>query len=595
MITRRSSYTAGRVGAVLLLVLVASLFMALRAGASAPSVAVFPSPGSRVAPPGAQIVFRGLPASRFGSITVTGSRSGVHTGRVESDSDGQGGSFLPSQPFTAGETVTVNTSLNVIGGKAGTFHFTVANPAGAVPFARRPGVRRTRGDVWHFQSDPAISPPSIKVTKHSRSAAPGDVFVGSQQGPVQSGAELLDPNGHLAWFYPVSSVDSVTDFKTQTYRGQPVLTWWQGNVNGGTGRGEDMIYNDRYQPVATVHAADGLQADLHEFKITPSNTALITSYYPVYWNASSVHGSRRQIVLDAVVQEIDIRTGLLLYQWDSLDHIPLNSSYAPLPRRGTRSPWDYFHVNSINLDRDGTLVISGRNVSAAYKVSHLTGHVFWTLGGKHSSFRIGSGASFAYQHDVEVQSGHDWYVTVFDDGGGPPRVHNQSRGLKLFLDVKHKKAREVAQYEHSPRIVANYEGNVQQLPDGHLFVGWGQGPWFTEYSSHQVVFDGRFVGNTDSYRAYRFPWTGYPQQPPAIAASYSGSGTSVYASWNGATSVASWRVLGGASASTLAVVGSARNTGFETKLGAPHESYVRVQALSKSGQVLGQSATVTPG
>ncbi len=61
--------------------------------------------------------------------------------------------------------------------------------------------------------------------------------------------------------------------------------------------------------------------------------ALITAYYPVYRNESSVHGPKRGIVFDAVVQEIDIPTGLVIFQWDSLDHVPLTASYRPRRRR----------------------------------------------------------------------------------------------------------------------------------------------------------------------------------------------------------------------------------------------------------------------
>jgi hypothetical protein len=373
-----------------------------------------------------------------------------------------------------------------------------------------------------------------------------------------------------------------------------VLTWWQGNTNAASGRGVDVIYNSSYQQIATVQAANGLSADLHEFEITRANTALITAYYPVYWNASSIHGPSRQITLDGVVQEIDIKTGLLLYQWDSLDHVPLSASYAALPGRSTRNPFDYFHVNSIDVDRDGTLIVSARNTWAAYKLSHQTGAVYWTLGGKQSSFKMGRGTQFAFQHDVRVRSNHDWFVTIFDDGGGPPQLH-PSRGLKLFLDVKHHTARKVSQASNTPALPAYVEGNDQQLPNGDSLIGWGSEPYFSEFSpSGRQIFTGRFVDNNASYRVYRLPWSGTPQQPPAIAASANGAQTIVYASWNGATAVASWRVLEGSSPSSLQPVANAVKTGFETQIPVAAQPYVAVQALDLSGQVLGQSSTVSP-
>jgi Arylsulfotransferase (ASST) len=561
--------------------------------ANGSSVSVFPIPGGRVAAPRTQIAFRGVPASRLSGIVVTGSASGRHAGTIESDSDGQGGSFVPAEPFAPGEVVTVRSSLQILGAGHGTFRFAVASPAGPVPPQRSQTTPRTRGDVWRFRSAPGLAPASVEVTKRARSNSGGDIFLAPQAGPIQNGPEIIDPSGNLVWFQPAPATESAADFRVQTYDGRPVLTWWQGSANGGFGGGVDLIYNTGYQQIAAVRAANGLSADLHEFQITPARTAWITAFYPVYWDARSVNRPRRQIVLDCAVQEIDIRTGLVLFQWDSLDHVPLTDSHAAVPPHKTREPFDYFHLNSIDVDDDGNLVLSARNSWAAYKINQRTGAIIWTLGGKHSSFKMGPGASFAFQHDVRVRSRHDWFVTVFDDGGGPPAVHRQSRGLELFLDVKHKTARRVDQREHSPHLTTFFEGNFQQLPGLDDFIGWGAQSYFTEYDRRgRVVLDGRFVGINNSYRAYRFPWTGAPRQPPSVAAGTSGRHATVYASWNGATAVGSWRVLGGTNTGSLHPAATARKLGFETPIMIASQPYVAIQALDGRGRVLAQSATI---
>ncbi len=209
-----------------------------------------------------------------------------------------------------------------------------------------------------------------------------------------------------------------------------------------------------------MKAGNGLSADLHEFQLTPQGTALITAYYPVFWNASSIGGSRRQIVFDGVVQEIDIPTGLVLFQWDSLDHVPLSASYSHLPKR--RAPFDYFHVNSVAQDKDGNLIISARNTWAAYKVKRSNGSIMWTLGGKHSSFRFGRGR--ASRSSTTSGSGRREIGSsrMFDDGAGPPPVHKQSRALELALNFTKMTANIVGQELHSPALSANFEGNVQQ-------------------------------------------------------------------------------------------------------------------------------------
>lgn len=554
-------------------------------------VTVYPIPGSLVAPTQAQIVFRGVPVRKLGSIVVTGSRSGVHHGRLLPDSDKRGGSFLPDRPFTAGERVTVRTRPHLLR-HGRSFSFTVATPAGPLPQLPRAPAYRVPGDLLSFHSRPDLVPPSVEITKRSSRSAPGDIFIGPEHGPVQSGPMILDSSGQLVWFHPLPDQEVPADFRVQTYHGQPVLTWWQGHLGAGVGVGEDVIDDSSYRQLAVVHAADGLSADLHEFLLEPGDRALLTAYYPVYWDASSVHGSQHAIVLDSVVQEIDIKTGLLLFEWDSLDHVPLTDSYEPLPA-DPGHPYDYFHVNSIQRDQDGDLVISARNTWAAYKIVPSSGRIAWTLGGKRSTFKLPPQASFAFQHHVRLRGANNLIVTVFDDGAGPPTVHAQSRGLTLKLHPKHRTVTLMQVDNHAPSLLTQYEGDLQQLPDSDQFLGWGQQPYFTEFDSHgQMVFDGRFLGGNSSYRAYRFKWSATPHTLPAVIASRTGSSTDVYASWNGATDVASWQILSGATPSSLHPAGSARRQGFETRVTIPAAPYVAARALDAHGHTLATSSIV---
>ena len=558
------------------------------AGGPAASVIVFPMPGSRVAPPQTQIVFRGIPISKLGAVRVTGSRSGVHAGRVFADSDGQGGSFVPARPFSPGERVTVTTRPNLLS-HGRSFSFTVATPAGPIQPAPRSVAFRTAGDLVSYHSRPDLQPPAVQVSDRSAGAA-GDIFLGPEHGPVQSGPMIIDAGGNLVWFHPLPGDETPADFRVQSYEGKPVLTWWQGQVGAGVGSGEDVIFDSSYKQLAVVHAGNGLSADLHEFLLEPGDRALITAYYPVYWDASSIHQSTHTVVLDSVVQEIDIKTGLVLFQWDSLDHVPLSDSYEPAPTIAGH-PYDYFHINSIQRDH-GDLVISARNTWAAYKVNPSTGHTVWTLGGKASTFKMPRAAVFAFQHHVRVRS-HDRIVTLFDDGSGPPIVHQQSRALTLKINHQKKTVSVVNADYHSPSILASFEGDEQELPNGDDFVGWGQQPYFSEFTeAGATVLDGRFVGGNSSYRAYLYPWRGFPDTPPAVKASTSGSITTVYASWNGATDVSRWQVLGGMSPNKLAVLTTAAKRGFETQVDVPARPFVAVRALDSRGRVLSTSSIV---
>ena len=573
-------------GMFVALVAVAALLATAPGALAQPQVAVFPSPGTSYALPQTQITFRGIPAGQIGHITVVGSSSGAHSGVIDADSDGQGGSFIPSQPFTAGETVTVTTGLDVLGGTSGTFHFGIATPFGTINPMKLPMVPAGSNGVQHFHTQPSLLPASITVNRNSSSAYPGDIFVTPQYGPLQNGPMILNSAGKMIWFQPLPANELATDFRVQTLNGQPVLTWWQGYTNNGSGRGEGVIYNTQYQQIGTVQAGNGLQGmDLHEFLVTPQGDAYIVGVSPVHY------ANMGRPLMDSVIQEIDIKTGLVLFEWHALDHIPITQSFFKKGAPGF--VYDPYHLNSISIDSDGNLIVSMRNTWGVYKVDHNTGAVIWTLGTNQNNFKMGAGTQTAFQHDVLVQSGG--MFTAFDDGGGPPTVH-QARAVELAVNETSKTVTLVRQFEHSPALNTNFEGNAQVLPNNDLFVGWGQQPYFTEFnSSGQEVFDARFTSNTSSYRAYKLPWSGQPTTPPAMALAPNNDGTTeLWSSWNGDTAVSSWRVLAGTSAKTLVPLQTSAWTGFETSISAPTGvADFEVQALASNGSVLSSSAMVT--
>jgi hypothetical protein len=363
----------------------------------------------------------------------------------------------------------------------------------------------------------------------------------------------------------------------------------------GFGLGQDVIEDSSYSEVARVRAGNGYQADLHEFELTPRGTALITAYAPILCNLSSVGGPAYGAVTNGLIQEIDVQTGLVEREWTSLDHVALSESYEAAGRSTTESPFDFFHVNSIELEQDGSLLTSARNTRALYGIDGRSGQIGWRLGGKRSSFKMGPGTGLAYQHDPRELP--DGTLSVFDNGSSPS-VHSQSRGVVLRIDGQRKAVTRVAELVHSPPLIAESQGNLQALANGDWFIGWGQVPQFSEFNAAgQLLFDAHFPRWTQSYRGYRLPWSATPPHAPALAFDpAAGGGGTVYASWNGATSVASWRVLAGAGASALSPVAQSGRAGFETAIGLPPATvgpYVAVQALDSAGAVLATSATAT--
>jgi hypothetical protein len=556
---------------------------------------VSPLPDSLDASPHAQISLLGVPKAQLAQVSVSGSITGGHAGRLVAYSQGDGASFLPNDPFQPGETVTVRGKI--LNGKSSqpfAFHFAVEVPD---PLAHLPPGKEPQGSsaqVQHFHSAPQLQPPSIEVTAGKGQSSAGYVFAAPYSGPGGNGPMIFDDTGQLVWFHALSVGTYATILQVQQFEGQPVLTWWQGYIPPqGFGEGEEVIESSSYRQITTVHAGNGYTADLHDFRIDSANdTALMTVFNPLHCNLTGIGGPQDGAVTDSDFQEIDLHTRLVRREWTSLDHVALGESYSSPLGSKPEWPFDYFHINSLDQEPSGEMLISARNTWALYQLSEQTGQVISRAGGKHSTIKMGSGTLTAFQHDATLQP--NGLISVFDNGG-VPTVHPQSRGILVALNAQTGTETLVAEYEHPSALKAGSQGNVQELAGGNLFLGWGAEPWFSEFSSTgQLAFDARMPPGDQSYRAYRFPWTGTPAGAPAIAASGNGKGpVTVYASWNGATQIASWKVLAGPSTHQLTTVATGPRTGFETAIATPGpEAYVQVQALSATGAVLGTSSAI---
>src|SRR5579875_2741149 len=477
-------------------------------------------------------------------------------------------------------------------------------PHPGAPGPAAPAAPDDARGVLHFVSRPDLTPPAVTVARHARPDAAGPRYFilapagYPRTGPGEPGLMILDRYGRIVWYSPNTSFPAREgqgrmDLKVQAYRGRPVLTWWEGRIDKGVGYGRAVIADSSYRTVATVEGGDGLQADLHEFVITPQDTALITAVQPRPADLSALGGPARGVALAGVVLEVDIASGAVLFRWNSLDHVPVTDSYAQFSGGTGASPFDYFHVNSIALAPDGDLLVSARNTCAVYKVARPGGTVAWRLGGKRSSFRMGPGAAFWWQHHVVAHGPAT--LSIFDDGASPPR-EPQSRGIVLDLDTAAMRATLRRSYTHPAGLLAANQGSVQLLAGGRVLVGWGNLPYFTEFAGDgTLLLDGQFPVGDQSYRVFAADWAGRPAERPAVAARVNQAGGSVvYASWNGATELDGWTVLAGPTATGLRQVGSQRRTGFETMIAVNAEGpYFAVAACDAAGRVLARSDPVT--
>jgi hypothetical protein len=457
-----------------------------------------------------------------------------------------------------------------------------------------------------FHSEPGLNPQrvcmNVGVTTH-RTGQGTFLFLT----PDNAGVGIFRDTGRLVWWQgrPPGTTEEHNATVVNLW-GRRYLAVWAGrssiigtnhtSINSGT----VLLYNQRYEQVGEITAASPFypnRVDMHEFRVTPQGDALIGIYEPVQ---TTVNG-HAETVVQYIVQKLSlvhdsngIHTGKVLFEWRSLQHVPVSDSYDPDP--GAGGAWDYFHGNALSQDSDGNVILSARNTWGIYKISVKTGRIMWQVGGKGASTLA---PAWCYQHDVTALGHHEY--SLFDDGAvgpgcTPGHSWHPSRGLIFRVDAAKRPARVrlVKSYAHHPSIHAEYLGSMQRLSNGSVLIDWGNVAQITQYSADGRV-DMDLTLSNDSYRGFRYPWAGNPISPPSVAAQLRSSGTDVWASWNGANQVVAWRVLGGATADSLAPAGPpSPGQGFETHISLGQRySDVAVEALSSSGQVLARSRTVS--
>jgi hypothetical protein len=469
-----------------------------------------------------------------------------------------------------------------------------------LPQAAAMAAAPSKAGIEQFTSRPDLKPTAVRFGKRDRTTDSGYIFAAPKSSTGKeltlAGPMIIAPDGRLVWFKHVKG--GAYTFRAQTYEGKPVLTWWQGDVRRGYGFGEAVIYDQNYKRIATVKTGKGQKADLHEFVITPQNTALLIAYKPIRGDLRSVKGgTRNDLIMDNVVQEVDIKTGKVLLDWHIADSIAPSESYHAVPN-DPELPYDYAHLNSVEIGSDGNLLVSARATHAVYRINRKTGKLMDRIGGKKSDYKMGRGSRTAYQHDARQVNATQ--MSLYDNNAEErttPISKHQTRGVILNIDEEKKTVTLASEIHHPERVwQAASQGNMQVLPNGNRFFGWGGSvPYFTEVDPDgKAVLEGRYLKKgIDSYRAFRAPWVGTPTEKPAVAARRSGAATVVSMSWNGATEVKTWRIKSGPTATSTVALATVPFSGFETTMrAATTQPFVQVEALNAAGDVLGTSAAV---
>lgn len=477
--------------------------------------------------------------------------------------------------------------------------------------------------VWSFISEPNLHPMKVTINTNKPGTSRGFIFVAPYAFSVnptygQPGALIMDNEGNPIWFRPLSSPNLMnTDFRVQKLQGKRVLTFWQGtlvtpptytNAPGGSSEPGSCYYilDKTYKVIKTVKAKKGFTSDIHEFLITPNNTALLLSTRIVPMDLTPYGGPQNGFVQDFAVQEIDLKTNKLLFFWDALEHIPLTDSFNPASSATeSNNIWDAFHLNSVGItDNDNDILVSGRNLWTIFRINKPTGDIIWRLGGKQSNFTIEQGAEFSWQHDARFLPNN--VISLFDDNccvsADIPPETPPAHGLLIQLNLNKMTAKLKRSYFHDPNLQVASQGNVQTLNNGNKFIGWGQTQYFSEFKKAgntvddpalNLIYDAKMPGNNYSYRAYRNHWVGTPSYPPSIAATTNNNQVIVYASWNGSTKTTHWEVFAGHQPCHLSKIKTAKKSGFETAIGVSNQGpFFQIKALNACGKVIGESKVV---
>ncbi len=359
-----------------------------------------------------------------------------------------GASYVLDEPFTEGEEAGATVTLK----EGGTIEdrFTIAHLGGPEGLLKAEGEKPE--SLEHFKTEPDLLPPKVKVNLADPSLK-GDFFLDPLPAPTihvgskllefevvgPQGLMLLNPEGKLLWWRQLPKGTVGTNLEKVTYEGQPAIAWWQGSVTETAyGLGEGIIANSAYEPIAHVKAGNGLQMDIHELEITPQGQAWIDAVEPV---CEPVCDESHPPILDYVAQEIDINTGMVMWEWSPLGHVPLSETEA-VPANGAFDP---YHMNSVEPIAADKVLISMRDTSGVYLVSQEDGHIIWQIAGKKSTFTRLKGTRFYFQHDAKLEGRHLQTLTIFDDEAGPP-AYGTSRGLVLHLGN--------GKVEHAPPVPA---------------------------------------------------------------------------------------------------------------------------------------------
>jgi Arylsulfotransferase (ASST)/Secretion system C-terminal sorting domain/Cep192 domain 4 len=428
-------------------------------------------------------------------IKVYGSQSGIHKGNFLLSDDSRTLVFNPYLPFLPWEKVTVELNEGIKTGEG--------KNIGKLNFDFFINRKTEPGDIKKlnkFDDDlPVESPANQSLTLTTQSIP--SLIVDSVNNP-SPGYMFIAPTPYLMIvdddatpvFYRNTN-GSVYDFKLQP-----------------TGEITYFIYD----PLAcyaldsslnvkrTFQTANGYSIDVHDLRVYPNGHYFILGKKLIDVDMSKVvaGGDSTAQIIDMALQEFD-STGNLVFQWSALDNYQITDADDHVSL--TQNQIDFVHFNSIEVDTDGNIILSARNLDEITKINHNTGEIIWRMGGENNQFTfINDDRGFSRQHDVRRISNGD--ITVFDNGVFHPDPYSSM--VEYKLDEVNKTATLINRYSHN-KLYTMTRGDIEELPNGNKFISWGEvtNPAVTEIKpDNSIAYELSFGAYYLRFHSYRFPW-----------------------------------------------------------------------------------------
>lgn len=470
--------------------------------------------------------------------------------------------------------------------------------------------------IWNISSNydefkNQLSPGYIFVTPYSAATKDLDESID------QPGSYIYTNEGDLVWSSYGQIGGISLNFQASELYNEQILFAFEGQFSsrGGHGYGHIKILNDHYLPIKDIRGGDHQLIDIHEFQIITNKngdkSGLIEGYSPIQYDLSEWNNGDKEKtwIVNTVVQEIDLSTNELLFEWKALDHISPSDSKTNLTSelagdaKSSANAWDFFHINSVDKNFNGDYLISARHTSTIYKIDGKTGEILWKLSsdGDTDLEVIGLTFEFRYQHHARfLKSYNDIEIISFFDNHAYSKGHREpettpnpneiSNGKIIKVNNKLKTVELIKQYnppsEHL--LSAKSQGSLQTLPDGNKLINWGSAGAITEYNHKgDVLFFAKLDSGirgpyVQSYRAFKYNWVGYSSEEIA----YTYKDGVIYISWNGDTITHEWEVV---NSLTNESISRLKKTGFETVYEINIEGEFYINAIDEDGGIIKSS------